>query len=266
MFIHGIKENCVKCKECINECPSLLFQEDENNNILFQDDKNWCIQCGHCIAVCPVNAIEYKEMDLKEINLEKINLKDQLPLHDQLELLIMQKRSVRRYQDKPIIKEDLEKIFSTINYYPSSSNMRTLKFKLISDKQLIVELSRRIVEVLLSNPAFKTSYGEKIEIKKERGKDPVFHDAPHVLICYSSVDFNLETINSTIALTYGMLAAETLGIGSCWIGFAQMALNESKELKKAARVRGTVHGVITLGYPDVKFKKIPPRPKIKLKK
>ena len=72
-------------------------------------------------------------------------------------------------------------------------------------------------------------------------------------------------INSGIALTYGMLAAETLGLGSCWIGVAQGVLSSNDELKELIGIKGTVSGVISIGYPKVKYYRFPDRPSLKVK-
>jgi len=75
-----------------------------------------------------------------------------------------------------------------------------------------------------------------------------------------------DAMNSTIALTYGMLCAQTLGLGSCWIGLAHGVLGSNKEVReKVAGIHGNVWGVITLGYPTQIYYRVPPRPDIKTK-
>ncbi|MFW9901863.1 MAG: hypothetical protein ACFFDY_11385, partial [Candidatus Thorarchaeota archaeon] len=71
---------------------------------------------------------------------------------------------------------------------------------------------------------------------------------------------------STIALTYGMLCAQSLGLGSCWIGLAQGILSANKELREEiAGIRDKIWGVIIIGYPSQTYYKVPPRPDIKTK-
>ena len=51
-------EKCTRCRQCIKDCPTQDFSvEDKQEQIVF--DGTRCISCGHCIAVCPENAIEY---------------------------------------------------------------------------------------------------------------------------------------------------------------------------------------------------------------
>jgi nitroreductase len=71
-------------------------------------------------------------------------------------------------------------------------------------------------------------------------------------------------MNSTIALTYGMLCAQSIGLGSCWIGLAHGVLSANKELREEFIGKNWhVLGVIILGYPTQIYYKIPPRPDIK---
>jgi len=73
-----------------------------------------------------------------------------------------------------------------------------------------------------------------------------------------------DAMNATIALTYGMLSAQTLGLGTCWIGLAHGVLTSNKEVReKIAGIHGNVWGVIIIGYPSQIYYRVPPRPDIK---
>jgi ferredoxin len=53
---HLVTENCIKCKhtDCVVVCPVDCFYEGPNFLVINPDE---CIDCGVCIAECPVNAI-----------------------------------------------------------------------------------------------------------------------------------------------------------------------------------------------------------------
>jgi len=61
-----------------------------------------------------------------------------------------------------------------------------------------------------------------------------------------------------IILTYGQFAAHTLGLATCWIGMAH-GLGMNKEMMKIIGLKGQIHGVLTIGYPAVKYYNTPPR-------
>jgi ferredoxin len=53
---HLVTEDCIKCKhtDCVPVCPVDCFYEGPNFLVINPDE---CIDCGVCIAECPVNAI-----------------------------------------------------------------------------------------------------------------------------------------------------------------------------------------------------------------
>ncbi len=72
--------------------------------------------------------------------------------------------------------------------------------------------------------------------------------------------------NSLYASTNLMLAAESLGIGSCLIGFAQIAFDRDKHIHKLLNIgKNTVYNTLVLGYPKYKYYRMPERKKAKFK-
>ena len=51
-----VTDNCVKCKHttCVSVCPVDCFYEGEDMLVIDPDE---CIDCGVCVAECPVDAI-----------------------------------------------------------------------------------------------------------------------------------------------------------------------------------------------------------------
>ncbi len=140
-----------------------------------------------------------------------------------------------------------------MSYAPVAMNKRTLQCVVISDNQKINELIDSIIEAIEEEEDTETYRKER-----EKGIDPFFYNAPHILILHSDNDW--DSTNATIAITYGMLCAETLGLGSCWIGGVQRFLNENNEIKKRVLgIKDEIFGFIIFGYPKVKYYRAPPR-------
>ncbi len=59
---HVVTSKCVNCKftDCVEVCPVACFYELDNQVVIHAED---CIDCGACIAECPVEAI-YTEADV----------------------------------------------------------------------------------------------------------------------------------------------------------------------------------------------------------
>jgi nitroreductase len=214
--------------------------------------------CGHCIGKCPVDAISFEDFgEVIDFNKGE-KLYDLIP-YDTLHKFMSGKRSIRQYKATKVPKEDMKKVIATMSYAATGGNVRRLKCLILSDDEKIKSLSDSIIDEMLSDPATTERYKQGLKLMRDRGRDPVFYKAPHLLILYSDYDF--DAMNATIALTQGMLSAQSLGLGSCWIGMGHVFLNNKKEVKKELLgIEGRVWGVIIIGYPTVRFHRIPPRP------
>ena len=52
--------------ECVAECKSRLFLEENNDSedrVTFVDPYSSCNQCGHCLSICPTDAIIYQSVE-----------------------------------------------------------------------------------------------------------------------------------------------------------------------------------------------------------
>lgn len=261
MSIIGInREKCTNCKNCITDCVTLRFDWDaRTENVVFHED--WgCILCGHCVAICPVDAIRYEDKDGKPYEFEEIKKINTLVPYEALYKLMRSKRSIRHYKKELVPKTELQKVLDAMRHAPTGVNIRTLKCTVISGEKKVQQLSNAIQNALLASLVVSDENKLGFRAKLNLGRDPIFHKAPHVII------FNgpeLEYVNATITITYGMLAAETLGLGSCWIGWAQGSLNSSTTIKEdILGITDKVSGVFTIGYPDVRYNRCPTRPEL----
>jgi formate hydrogenlyase subunit 6/NADH:ubiquinone oxidoreductase subunit I len=141
MKIIGIDQaNCKKCKECIKDCPSRLFFEVETTvneeNILeinFKDPHNACIVCGHCIAVCPTGAILSEGMEELGGAFEFEEAKDPTKIIDYGNILklLRSRRSIRRFQNKPIPADQVKLILEAMRYAPTASNAQSWNYTVV---------------------------------------------------------------------------------------------------------------------------------------
>lgn len=262
MPILGIDyEKCVNSKNCLRICPRYFSVDNEQNRVVFEDANNECNLCGRCIAACPSDAIQYEDIG-EVLTFEEAQDPSTLIEYDTLHKFMSAKRSMRAYKNKKVPRNVMEKVLNSMKYAPAGANMRNLECTVISDKDVIKKLSDAVIDALIA--INHPRYSEGAKRAREIGFDTVFYHAPHVLIVHSS--HPEDQMNSTIALTYGMLSAQALGLGSCWIGLAIRVLKANKELREnVAGVIGNVWGVIAIGYPNQIFYRVPPRPSLKIK-
>ena len=295
MLVTGINdEKCIKCRECVKECPSDLYispptKTGEHRKVLFENPYNRCNGCGHCVSICPTDAIIYEKGD-PAYEFEGVGKPESIVDYETVVKILRTRRSIRRYKPDPVSKEDLEAVLEAMRYAPSASNMQSWEYIVLNTPESIEKLRQGVINLMkLAKKALKlvkyikpiipkslkdraldpgTKIGlDNFFIDLENGKDPVFYNAPAVIITYAPAYGHMAGNDAGIALTYGMLAAQARGLGTCWIGFAQEALLRNKKLRKWFKIpkHTSVNGVFILGCPAVKYKRVPPREPLKVK-
>ena len=138
--------------------------------------------------------------------------------------VILSRRSIRRYEKKEIPKDVLDKIVEAGRQSPSAANRQPYRFVIVTDSEIKKELKGRFSRFL--------------------------KDAPVVIVGCANPKARLTgkwaTVDTTIALENMVLAAWSLGIGSCWIG--NFNEEKTKELLKIPEDWKVV-ALVTFGYP-----------------
>jgi nitroreductase/NAD-dependent dihydropyrimidine dehydrogenase PreA subunit len=258
MPITGIDYNkCINCYICLESCARPLYQivkEKEHEKVIFNDPDNTCILCGHCIAQCPEDAILYEDIG-ESFTFEGVENPESILSYDTLLNFIATNRSIRKYKKEKVPKELLEKVIKAMEYAPTGANMRTESFTIITNKEVIKKMSDAILDEL------HDILGEHFDVLIKQFHSPIYYDAPHIIIVSSPFNMIMEGFNVGNIITYGRLAAQSLGLGTCYNGYTQIAIEKNPKIKKIAKIRGHIFGAFTIGYPDVKFCRVPPRPK-----
>jgi nitroreductase/NAD-dependent dihydropyrimidine dehydrogenase PreA subunit len=291
MKVLGIdQEKCLKCGECIKECGFGLFKNSRNDqnqiiSVRYEDNRGDCIGCGHCVARCPVNAIEITDTeDIFEF--DEAAAPASLATYESIMKILRARRSIRFFQDKAVSEEDIAAVLEACRFAPTAHNNQQIRYTVLTDSNKILslrEMSTEYVKSLMKKlklakifrfllpkdirkevlkPSLMEGLMELVDLL-DRGEDEIFYNAPVVIIAYTSMFGSIAMAGAEIgiALTHGMLAAQSLGLGTCWIGFAQEALNTSKMNKKRLGIPKNmiVAGVLILGHPKVQYYRAPPR-------
>jgi nitroreductase len=168
---------------------------------------------------------------------------------------IVGRRSVREYTTRAPDEATIRRLLDAAVRAPSAVNQQPWTFTIVRNRGLLDQVSRAAKSHMLANsPAdvhsdhFKTILG-----------DPafqIFHHAP-VLILISAIAQDRWIIEDcAMAAENLMLAAYGVGLGTCWIGFAQDYLNtpDGKSVLGLPSAWVSVAPII-VGYP-----KAPPPP------
>jgi nitroreductase len=153
--------------------------------------------------------------------------------------LIRKRRSVRRYADKPIAKEDVLKCLEAARLAPSACNSQPWHFIVIDESGLRKRVADRIFSGLYSMNKFAKEAPVLVAVVSEKENFSASFGGQVRDTSYCLVDIG-------IACEHLILQAEELGIGSCWLGwFDEKALKEELKISKKKKI----DIVISLGYP-----------------
>lgn len=246
-------EKCIGCELCVNDCPSShLYLKNKKAKAT----ETGCIECGHCFAICPMNAVRITGYDCTDESITSMTEFDS----DKLLSAMKSRRTIRHFTTQSIEEEKLQKILEAGRYCPTGSNAQDVTFTILGSKQkeaevLCVNLFRKGKK--LGSPLI--DFLKKIDISD----DFFFKGAPVVIVLSSK-----SSINAGLASSYMELMAYNLGLGVLYSGFFIICTKLSRKLRKLLQLpKG--HEVIScmvIGYPDVKYQRIPPRKDLQVRK
>jgi nitroreductase len=184
---------------------------------------------------------------------------------------------------KDVPEEILGRILAVASYTPSGGNRRSHAFTVIPQgytrRELMTELKRiyRLRSMALNHPILRMllppfvdpftrsflkdpEYGGRIRTifeKLDKGGDPVFYDAPIAVAVHSRMLIPTPKEDSVLAGSAICLAAQSLGLGSCFVTLAQNAINASRACRRILGLapEENIYSVILLGYPAVRFRR-----------
>ena len=155
------------------------------------------------------------------------------------------RRSVRSYRPDPVEPEKLDAILRAGLYAPSGMGRQAVKFVVLQKPADIAQLEAMNAAVL-GTPGAKPFYG-----------------APCVIVVLADAAVNTAVEDGSLAMGDLMLAAASVGVGSCWIHRAREEFDsaEGKALLKKWGITGSWLGVghCILGYPADKLPTAAPR-------
>jgi len=264
------ESSCKKDKLCIRECPTVIIQPGSNGfpEISAQSEAA-CLSCGHCVAVCPHGALSHARIAIQS----SPAIKQELRIDErQAGQFLRSRRSIRYFMDKPVEKENIRRLIEMARYAPTGGNSQMVEWLVLSNRLQIKEIASLVVEWLrqiVQNPQVVAAspYLPLTVAAWDAGSDSILRGAPALVIAMAPPEAVMTgLVDLTLALSYLDLYAPAIGLGTCWAGLLQGALVNSPAVKKAVGIPETYphHYPLMLGYPDVKFYRLPERkiPKI----
>jgi nitroreductase/Pyruvate/2-oxoacid:ferredoxin oxidoreductase delta subunit len=296
-------EKCTHCKACYQTCPTSCIQWDEDKQEPFVTGLSGielaCIGCNNCEAICPGHCIrmrgEYKVLKgryttpeersgemlppcpfgASDLNRSFDDIAKELTITEEL---IFKRRSIRLYKDKPVSKEDINRIIEAGRFAPSAGNGQPFKFIIVTDKETnrkvdlesakVLYLIKRlysgknrwrkflvsILSVISANKWDQRPIAAMEKVYQTNGL--ITFNAPVVIhVLKDKRGISHPDIDSSIAAQNMVLAAHAIGLGTCYIGFIASTIPYAPKIKKILGIEYPYELVtsICVGHPKLKY-------------
>jgi nitroreductase len=148
--------------------------------------------------------------------------------------LAQRRRSIRKFQSKPVEPEKIDSLVEALLRAPTSRGKNSWDFVVITDSNLL----------------------QKLSSAKPHGASFLKNAALGMVVCANPQISDVWIEDASIASTFIHLAAASLGLGSCWIQIRERMHDDtqtaeayiSEILNLPAHIK--VVSIVAIGYPD----------------
>jgi len=148
--------------------------------------------------------------------------------------IIKERRSIRKFKDKAVEKDKIDLLIEAGLRSPSSRGMNPWEFIVVKERNTLNELS----------------------CSKPHGASFLKNAALGIVIIADSEKCDVWIEDTSIASTYIQLAAQEIGLGSCWIQirkrFYKDEISAEKRVAELLNIpeKYRVESIMAIGYPD----------------
>jgi nitroreductase len=154
--------------------------------------------------------------------------------------LAQKRRSIRKYQDKPIEREKLELCIEAARLSPSACNSQPYKFILVDDKDIRENLAKEVFSGIYSICKFASKAAAFVILVSQKQNLTA-------RLGNKIQDIDFREVDIGIAAEHFILQAEELGLGTCYLGlFNKKKVAEILKIPKNYRAEL----MISIGYPN----------------
>jgi nitroreductase len=224
----------------------------------------------------------------QELKTEEKSFEQLEKVRTETEDVILKRRSVRIYQKKQVPEFMIRRIIEAGRFAPSAGNCQPWKFVVIRDREMINEITegaikvckkfKGLIEYRYTGSSLKRMIANFVIRLKPNDLHPVpfgavsliadeklglFHGAPTVVIILEDVrGIGNPSLDCGIVAQNMVLAAHSMGLGTCYIGFTKAALDASSALRKRLGIDYPYKFVTSLaiGFPVGNPDAMVPRP------
>lgn len=264
-------ELCTVCGLCVSICPSGTLRLGDDGVRVDPDTDFGCVACGQCMAICPSGAATVSGRCLSPADRLPLPPAEAMAGDAQLAALLLRRRSRRHFEEREVPRELVERVIELASTAPIGVPPSEVRLTVFHGRDKVRGFAADVVDVMrrglptlrfMAGPLMRPLVGkaasamfksfviplaETVTGEADRGRDVLFYDAPAAILfsqpAYGEAD-------GDIVATYAMLAAESLGLGTCMIGSASPFLARARSLlaKYGLPAKPKLGLVLVMGY------------------
>ncbi len=180
---------------------------------------------------------------------------------NQVEKVILERRSIRLYKEEQVPEEMVKRVLEAVRFAPSHGNCQPWKFVVIRDQEMLKEivetvagicqnLTTMLSEIKPPEPLHPTPY--RALNRLAIGRSVLFHGAPTAIVIFKDVrGIGNPDLDCGIAGQNMVLAAHSLGLGTCWISFLRLLFQYASDWNERLGISypWEFASSIVIGYP-----------------
>ena len=255
------REKCIGCGQCAEECIGHVISLESGSAEITRG----CFQCGHCVAVCPAEAVRFEGDKYDMADVEPVGagfgIDGDTMLH-----AIKTRRSIRRFKKECPSREVLEKVLEAGRFSPTASNSQNVSYIVFTEKT--AELEALMMDELRklegNEEAFYKIFEPPMSLDRVNFRDDNFilKGAPAVIVTVSP-----HPVNAAIASCNMEMQAASMGLGALYVGYFTLMARRNQRLRDylGLNEKDRVITCLALGWPDVEYLRTVPRKKAQIK-
>ncbi|MCE5284488.1 MAG: nitroreductase family protein [Pelosinus sp.] len=252
------QELCIKCGLCAEVCACGVVAMGEAG-----PEERYaagCMECGHCVAICPKAAIDNNKTPLaRQVELSEYPVLSP----EKAAQFLRSRRSIRKYKQEKVSKEKMLELLDIARFAPTGTNSQGLSYIVVDKPEILKGITNVTIDwfekQVSAGVEWAQSYAGLVKRYKRTGEDIILRDAPGVIVAIAHKSLPIGHDNARFSLEYVELYATTLGLGTCWAGFAELCGGANYQpLRNLLKVSDdmAIVGMMMVGYPRITYRRL----------
>lgn len=247
---------CIGCTACASVCIRGNISMDVGHPVETGEGMG-CFDCGHCVAICPKDAISLTAFP--DFEPRGFQPKETVVGESDFRNFLERRRSIRWFTTEKVTSEEFDRLFTAATVSPSAENRRDLELVVI-DRDMR-RFMRSIADIMAPRADELPRFRQLIDYLNDpfpMGNNPLIWEGQQLILAFSK-----DPLDSVIAMARIELMAYTMGLGGFYSHWIQMAYDEDPERFMGFFPEGMsgkkMGCAFVIGYPRIGYRRTVPR-------